>query len=111
MNIPQPCVYFVGPIGLDAGLHRESERSAALGANQRSPIAVGDQLFDSLGSGPPGGDAQRQAITSEIVISTAFKMGRVGVHPQVQQIADAREILISREFGEQGSAKFHDLQL
>jgi hypothetical protein len=127
--MPHPCVYFVitgwkldsfggctgfeqnahgigatavGPIGLDAGLHGELERSAALGVNRVHRFAAGDQLFDNLGWGPPHSDVQRRAITSEIVISTTFKMGRVGVHPQVQEIADAREITISREFSEQG---------
>ena len=125
--MPHPCVYFVitgwkldsfggnAPASsttrtesgerrwADRIRRRPSRRAGApcgLGRQSRSPVRRGDQLFDNPGPGPPRGDVQRRAITSEMVINATFEMAGEPCSLNSREMGIPRASAISWTWGE-----------
>lgn len=90
------------PVGVDCGFDGEVEGGAAFAVDGVDGCSAGDEEFDDFGTRSPGSYLEGCAVWCDVEVAVA-EVESVGWDAQVEEIADAFDVVVAGELGEESS--------
>ena len=90
------------PVGLDCGFDGEFEGGAAFAVDGVDRCFARDEEFDDFGTRSPGSYVESSAVWGDVEVAVA-EVESVGWDAEVEEIADAFDVVVAGELGEESS--------